>query len=85
MGSLGPGVHKVLFESSKHLWWVWGLILNAILPLLLSCWGFSSALGCGVPFFGGIQRSPVDECSAASCSFGVLAEDEHMYFYSAIL
>ena len=22
VGSLGPGVHKVLFELSKHLWWV---------------------------------------------------------------
>ena len=26
--SLGSGVHKVLFELSKHLWRVWGLILN---------------------------------------------------------
>ena len=32
-----PGVHKVLFEPSKCLWWVWGLILNVISPLLLSC------------------------------------------------
>ena len=30
--SLGPGVHKVLFEPSEHLWWVWSLILNVILP-----------------------------------------------------
>ena len=51
MGSLGPGVREVLFEFSKHLWWVWGLILNAISPLLLSCQGFSFALGCGVSFF----------------------------------
>ena len=29
-----PGVHKVLFEPSVHFWWVWGLILNAILPFL---------------------------------------------------
>ena len=36
-----------LFEPSEHLWWVWGLILNAISPLLLSCWGFS-AIGHGV-------------------------------------
>ena len=37
-------------------------------------------------FFGGIQHSPVDGCSAVSCNFGVLAgEDEHMSFYSAIL
>ena len=27
-----PGVHKVLFEPSKHLWQVWGLILNAVSP-----------------------------------------------------
>ena len=51
VGSLGPGVREVLFEFSKHLWWVWGLILNAISPLLLSCQGFSFALGCGVSFF----------------------------------
>ena len=55
------------------VWWVWALIPNAISPLLLSCWGFSFALGCGVSFSGGIQPSPVDGCSAASCNFGVLA------------
>ena len=53
VGSLGPGAHRVLFEPSEHLWWVWGLIINAISPLLVSCWGFSFALGCGVSFFGG--------------------------------
>ena len=38
-----------------------------------------------VTFFGGIQHSPGDDCSAAICNFGVLAgEDEHMSFYSAI-
>ena len=26
---LGSGVHKVLYEPSEHLWWVWGLIPNA--------------------------------------------------------
>ena len=39
-GSVSVGssdVHKVLFEPSEHLWQVWGLILNMILPLLLSC------------------------------------------------
>ena len=40
-----------LFEPSEHLWWIWGLILNMISPLLPSCWGFSFALGCGVSFF----------------------------------
>ena len=37
-----------LFEPSERLWQVWGLILNAISPLLPSCWGFSFALGRGV-------------------------------------
>ena len=51
VGSLHPGVHKVLFEPSEHLWWVLSLILNAKSPLLPSCWGFSFALGHGVSFF----------------------------------
>ena len=86
VGSLGPGAHKVLFEPSEHLWRVWGLILNVISPLLPSCWGFSFALGCGVSFFGGIQYSPFNGCSAAGCNFGVLTgEDEPMSFNSAIL
>ena len=82
-----PDAYKVLFEPSKHLWWVWGLILNPVLPFLLSCWGFSFAFGCGLSlFFGGIQHSPVDGCSAASCNFGVLTgEDESASFYSVIL
>ena len=85
VGSVVPGVHKVLFEPSKHPWWIRGLILNAILPLLPSFWGFSLALGCGVSFYDGIQHSPVNGCSAASGTFGVLAGDEHMSFYSTVL
>ena len=55
-------------------------------PPLLSCWGFSFALGRGVSFFGWIQHSPVDGCSAASCNFEVLAgEEKHTFFYSTIL
>ena len=61
-----PGAHKVLFEPSKHLWWVWGLILNAISPFLPSCWGFSFALGCGITFFGGTQHSPGEACLATN-------------------
>ena len=76
---LGPGV------PSEHLWQVWGLILNVILPLLPSCWDFSFAVGYGVSFFGGVQHSPVDGCWAMSCSCGVLeVENECMSFYSAI-
>ena len=41
---------QALFEPSEHLWWVWSLNLNMILPLLLSSWRFSFALGHGVSF-----------------------------------
>ena len=83
---MSHGVHKVLFEPSQHLWPIWGLILNTILTLLWSCWGFSFARGHGLSFFGGMQCSPVDSCSAASRNFGVLAgEDKHRPFYAAIL
>ena len=86
MGSQGLGVHKVLPEPSEHLWQVWCLILNAISPLLLSCWGFSFALGRGVSFFGGIQHFPVDGCSASSFNFRVLTgEDGCMSFYSTMV
>ena len=85
LGSLGPDVHKVWLEPSKCLWWVWDLILNGILPLLPSCWGFSFALGGGVSFSGGIQHSLVNGCSAETCNFGVLTgEDECMSFCSTI-
>ena len=52
IGSLSPGVDKILFEPSKHLWWVLDLILNMISPLLPSCWCFSLALGVGYHFGG---------------------------------
>ena len=74
-----------LFEPSERLWRVWGLIVNVILPLLLSSWGFSFAFGYGISVFGGIQHSPFDGCSVESCNFGVLAEDEHASFCTAIL
>ena len=83
---LGPGAYKVLFVPSKHLWRVWGLIVNMILPVLPSCWGFSFALGHGVSFLGGIQHGLVNGCSAVCCNFWVLTgEDEHTSLYSAIL
>ena len=79
-------MHNILFEPSKSLWQVWGLILLVISPLLPSCCSFSFALGHGISFFGGIQHSPVDGCSAVSCNYGVLlGKDEHPSSYSAIL
>ena len=47
-GVSGSWCAQGLSEPSKHLWQVWGLTLNMILPFLLSCWGFSCALGRGV-------------------------------------
>ena len=52
-GLPGPSMHKVLFEPSKDIWWVWDLILNVILPLLPSCWGFSFAFGHRISFMVG--------------------------------
>ena len=53
VGSLGPGEHKVLFKPSHHLWWLRGLILNTVLPLMISCWGFFFVLGWGYLFLVG--------------------------------
>ena len=44
-GVSGSWFAQGLFDPSERLWRLWGLILNIILPLLLFCWGFSSALG----------------------------------------
>ena len=85
-GVAGSWCKQGLFEPSEYLWWVWGLILNVISLLLPSRWGSSFAFGHGVSFFGGIQHSFVNSCSAASCNFGVLTgEDERTSFYSAIV
>ena len=85
-GISGSWCAQGLFEPFKCLWQVWGLILNAVSPLLPSCQGFSFALGHVVSFFGGIQHSPVNGCSTVSCNFTFLAgEDERTSFYSTIL
>ena len=53
--------------------------LTVLLGLLLCSWMWSI-------FFGQIQHSPVNGCSAASCNFGVLTgENGHTSFYSTIL
>ena len=79
-------VAQGLSEPSNHLWRVWSLILNVILPLVLSYWGFSFAVGHGVSFCGGIQCSPVNSYTVGSCNFGVLTgEEECTSFYSTIL
>ena len=47
-GVPGSWCAQGMFEPSERLLQEWGLILNANSPLLLSCWGFSFALGHGV-------------------------------------
>ena len=74
VGSLGPGAHKVLFESTEHLWCVWALTLNTILPILPPCWGFSFALGHGYLFLVGSNFLLYKIASATSCNFGVPQE-----------
>ena len=39
-GVFGSWCAQGMFKLSEHLWWVCSLILNMILSLLLSCWGF---------------------------------------------
>ena len=89
VSSLGSGACKALFEPSKHLWWVGGLILNMILPLLPSYWGFSFALDMGYLFWWDPTFScwwTTNGCSAVSWNFGILSgEDELTSFYSTIL
>ena len=64
-GVSGSWCAQGLFEPSKHLWRVWGLIQNVISPLLPSCWGSSFALGHGVSFLVGsnsLQSTLVQQC-----------------------
>ena len=75
-GVSGPWWAQGLFEPSEHLWRVRGLILNVILPLQPSCWGFSFALGCGVSF---LAKSNILQSTVAQ-----LREDEHRSFYSTV-
>ena len=49
-GVSGSWCAQGLFEPSERLWQVRCLILNMILSLLPSCWGFSLAPGLGVSF-----------------------------------
>ena len=51
-GVSGSWCKQGLFEPSEDLWWAWGLILNVISALLLSCWG-SLALDVGYLFLVG--------------------------------
>ena len=62
-----------------------GFVFIMIVPCLPSHSSFFFVFGHEGSFFGGFQHPPADGCSTASCNFSVLAEDECMCFYSAIL
>ena len=91
LGPLDPGAPNVLFNLSPpphppEFLAVMGFDSKHDFATPIVFRGFSFALGCGVSFFGGIQHSPVDSCSAMSCNFGALTgEDECISFYSASL
>ena len=85
--SIGVSALASVLAKKSQGWslseWTGWMILNEILPHY-HILGASLWLWIGVSFFGGIQHSPVNGCSAVSCHFGVLTgEDENMSFYSA--
>ena len=60
-----------------HNWASFNFTIFLGLLLCFRVWG---------TFFGGIQHSPIDGCSAVRFNFGVLTrEDDHTSFYSTIL
>ena len=66
--SQGPGTHKALLVPSKHFWWVWGLILNAIVTILPSSCDFSFDCLCGAPLGGSPLSMVVQQLVVILCS-----------------
>ena len=81
VGVSGSWCTEGLFESSELLWWVWGLILRVISPLLLSCWVLprptTSPLPLDVGYF--LKVSPVPHgCLSSIFLCGVYLEVEFL-------
>ena len=53
-----------IFEPSECLWQVWGLILNAVSPLLPFCWGFSLPLD--MWYLLKVTSAPRSHCSSTT-------------------
>ena len=51
--AMGPGAQKVLFETFKHLWQVWDLILNVLHPSYNLAGAYPLPLDIGVFIFVG--------------------------------
>ena len=71
-----PSTHKALFEPSNCLWQVWGLILNAVLPLLPFCWASSLPLEVGcllklTPVLCSLHSSPYCLAGTSPLSLGI--------------
>ena len=82
-GVSGSWCAQGIFGSSECLWPVWGLILNMISPLLLSFWGFSFALGCGLSPQS--HSSATQRCSSAYCLAGASLPLDVGYLLTATL
>ena len=67
-GVSGSWCTQGMFKSSEWLWQVWDLILKASSPFLLSCWGSSFALGCGI--------SPQSRSSVEQQMWGISSLEE---------
>ena len=66
------------FCFSESLWWVWGLMLNVILPPYHLAGVSPLPLDVGFLLCVCVcvmQHSPVDDFSAVSFNFGVLTEE----------
>ena len=73
-----------MFELSEHLWWISGLILNVIFPLLPSCWGFSFALGHEVsPQSCSSMAKSLLQCLASCWGFSTLGHGVSPHSHSS--
>ena len=72
-GVSGSWCTEGFFEPSEHLWRECGFILNANLPFLPSCWGFSFALRCGIsPHSHSGAGQPLLQCLPSCCGFSAM-------------
>ena len=74
-GVPGSWCTQGMFEPSEGLWQVWGLILNVISFLLLSCLGFSFALGCGVSLGRSFVSSSKEEMNVGASLIAQLVKN----------
>ena len=85
-GVSGSWCTQGLFDPSECLWWLWGLIIKLILPLLPSYWGFSFALGCEVsPQSHSSATQPLLQHLASSWAFCTLGHGVSPHSHSSAM